>query len=556
MKKITRLANVEVRALDNEEKRSVEGMAVVFDEETDLGFFFEKIDRHAFDNCDMSEVYCLLNHDENIILGGTHNGSLELNVEDRGLHQITNIIDTTQGIDTYKLAKSGLINKMSFGFMIDADGGEEWRIDENGMEHRTIKKISKLFDVSLVTYPAYPQTSVFARSVNDLDDLAKAHFEERKAMEEKIVEEAIEEVVEEVEAKEEPIAEVLEEKKEEVVAKTETTEEVAEEKIEEEKEERKMNTNFEVSKVEVVEDITAWRNAIMSGKEVRSGLKSTDTGVPVPTMFQSYVETAWEKVDILDEVSKSYVKGLFKVPYEVSADGAAYHAEGAAAPNEESLVLGVTTLIPRMIKKWISVTDELAALTDAEFMRYIADEVVYKVAKFLKDSILMGVGQGSGSNEGVVGISNAALTTAIAHALDFNVGNEALAEIDGGESPLMVVNRKTFFHNIMGLADASGRPIYNVAMDNEGKPSYFVNGIRVKFSDAIKSYDTATTGETWAIVGDFKAYKLNLPEGEEVQTLFDPYTLATEDKSRMIGRIFASGNVVRPMALAKLTKTA
>ena len=345
-------------------------------------------------------------------------------------------------------------------------------------------------------------------------------------------------------------------------AKKNEAEEVVEETVEktEEKEERgvkEMNTNFEVSvNKEVMEDITAWRKSIMAGKEERAGVKSSDAGVPVPTIFQSYVETAWEKVDLLDDVTKSFVKGIFKVPYEVSATGAAYHAEGAAAPEEETLVLGSTSLIPMMIKKWVSVTDELEALTDDEFMRYIADEVVYQVLKAVRDNILIGAGQGAGSNEGIVGIANAALTTSISAALDFNAGNNALAEVDGGEEPLMVVNRKTFFKNIMGLRDSAGRPIFMVSANNEGKPQYFVNGIRVKFSDALKDYDTATNGETWAIVGDFKAYRLNMPMGEGVQTLFDPYTLATQDKSRMIGKLFAAGNVVKAHALAKLVKTA
>lgn len=538
MEKITRFADIELRANNENEEQRVEGVAVVFDQETDMGWWYEKIDIHAFDECDMSDVYLLFNHDSNFPLARTLNGSLELRADETGLHQSSNIVSTSQGNDIFKLVRDGLIDKMSFAFTIDRDFGDEWTTDSDGKEHRTIKKISRLYDVSLVTYPAYSQTSAFARSENELDELARLHFEERKQMETEVREAEVEEVVE--------AAHEVEETTETTEAR-ETTE-VVEERAEE------MNTNFEVEKSVVAEDISSWRKSVMSGMEERAGVKSTDTGVPVPTQFISYVETAWEKIDILDEVTKSRVSGLLKVPYEASADGANWHAEGATAPSEEALTLGVTSLIPRMIKKWVSVTDELEAMTDDEFMRYIADEVVYRVLKKVKDEILMGVGQGSANNEGIVGIATSSLTETVNMALDFNIGNEALALVDGGESPLMYMNRKTFFHNIMGLKDLQGRPIHNIVMDNTGKPQYFVNGIRVKFSDVIKAYDSASANDVYAIVGDFKKFRLNLPMGENVSTLYDPYTLATEDKSRMIGKILVAGAVTAPNAFAKLTK--
>lgn len=170
MKKITRVFDVELRA-KNEDSREVEGYAVVFNAPTDLGWFSEEIDRDAFNKTDMSNVYLLFNHDENNVLAGTPNGSLEMNIDDRGLFQRSKLIDTTTGEDVLKLVKNGLINKMSFAFTI-ADGGEEWS-ERDGKEHRIIRNIDKLFDVSLVTFPAYDQTSAYARSLTD--ELAEEH---------------------------------------------------------------------------------------------------------------------------------------------------------------------------------------------------------------------------------------------------------------------------------------------------------------------------------------------------------------------------------------------
>lgn len=172
MNKLTRYADIELRSLDDRDNH-VEGYAVVFNQEADLGWFTEEIDPHALDFADMGDVVLNYNHDDNYLLAGTRNGSLRLQVRDMGLYQDSDIIDTTQGQDIMKLVRSGLISKMSFSFTIDAENGGEFWDNRNGKEHRIIRKISKLFDVSLVTFPAYPQTSVHARSQSD--DLAEAH---------------------------------------------------------------------------------------------------------------------------------------------------------------------------------------------------------------------------------------------------------------------------------------------------------------------------------------------------------------------------------------------
>lgn len=179
MDKLVRYADVELRsAEDNEPSNTVEGVAVVFDRESDLGWFYEKIDRHAFDHTDMSDVVLNFNHDNNLLLAGTRNGSLSLLITDEGLSQRASIIDTTQGEDVKKLVRSGLISKMSFSFTIAKDG-ERWETGADGKEHRTITDINRLYDVSLVTFPAYPQTSAFMRSGDELAEQHKALMERR-----------------------------------------------------------------------------------------------------------------------------------------------------------------------------------------------------------------------------------------------------------------------------------------------------------------------------------------------------------------------------------------
>ena len=291
----------------------------------------------------------------------------------------------------------------------------------------------------------------------------------------------------------------------------------------------------------------------ISDAEMRA-IATTDTGVPVPTEFQQYVETAWNKYgQILARVSKSHFAGLLAIPYEASATDAGYHTEGGSAPAEETVTLGQVLLQPAMIKKRISVTDEVRAMTGREFMRYIADELIYKICVFLEQQIVAGNGT---NDKGVKGITNSAIATQITSEVSFNTINNALAELsDRAVDPVVIMNKKTFFNNFMGLTDTSGQPIFRQLTDNEGKIRYYLSGIEVLTTDALQDYDSTASEGVYAIVGDLSAYRLNYPEGEDVKVLHDIYTLATEDKERIIGRLLVAGDVVRTGSFVKVMKS-
>ena len=171
---------------ENTEDR-LEGIAAVFNQITNIGSFTEEIAPEAFNNADMSDVVLNFNHDDSVLLAGTRNGSLQLQVRDNGLFQSSQVIDTMQGQDVMKLVRAGLISKMSFAFSI-AEGGEEWS-QRDGKEHRTITGISRLYDVSLVTFPAYSGTSVWSRANSDeLAEKHKALMQKRKEQDKRMEE--------------------------------------------------------------------------------------------------------------------------------------------------------------------------------------------------------------------------------------------------------------------------------------------------------------------------------------------------------------------------------
>ncbi len=148
---------MEVRAQGDADELRVEGYAAVFNQETNLGFFREQIARGAFSDVMEDDVRLLLNHD-GAPLARTTNQTLTLSVDKEGLRYEAILSDTTQGRDLYKMIHRGDITQSSFAFTIK---GEEWDKETNT---RTITKVGRLLDVSPVTYPAYPQASVSARS--------------------------------------------------------------------------------------------------------------------------------------------------------------------------------------------------------------------------------------------------------------------------------------------------------------------------------------------------------------------------------------------------------
>ena len=278
---------------------------------------------------------------------------------------------------------------------------------------------------------------------------------------------------------------------------------------------------------------------------------------PVPTLLEGYVETAWEEYGKFSRlVSESFEPALLRIPVEVDSSNAEWHDEGSSAVAEEEITFGEVMLQPKMIKKWISLTDELMAMSADEFLRYVADELVYKIYLALDEAI---INRNDNTGAGVIGITANAggnmVETASATAIGFNTITNAIGDLVTFDNLTIAMNPATFFGAFMGLTDEVGHPIYQVMTDNEGKPAYYLNGYRVEFTQALPTFEDASDGDAVIVVGDFRrGYRLNLPQGRDVITLVDPYTLATADKVRMIGRLYAAGNVVRPRHFVVIQK--
>lgn len=142
------------------------GHAAVFNQlSEDLGGFREQVAPGAFaEAIEKDDVRALFNHNADHVLGRNRAGTLKLAEDTRGLAVDISPPDTSAAADLLALLERGDVTQMSFAFSIRPNG-ENWGKDDNGLWIRTITRV-RLFDVSPVTYPAYPQTDVAIRSLD------------------------------------------------------------------------------------------------------------------------------------------------------------------------------------------------------------------------------------------------------------------------------------------------------------------------------------------------------------------------------------------------------
>jgi hypothetical protein len=165
------------RAFEEEGKRYLEGYASIFDTKSKPIFeqnrlFYEVISRRAFDevlNSESLNTVLTFNHKRDMgILARTKSGTLQLSTDDVGLHFRAEVPNTTLGNDIYELVSRGDIAECSFGF-VTRKGDDTWAIDDTGNNIRTVNRVAKLYDVSVVIDGAYENTEVNAREDEDND---------------------------------------------------------------------------------------------------------------------------------------------------------------------------------------------------------------------------------------------------------------------------------------------------------------------------------------------------------------------------------------------------
>lgn len=286
----------------------------------------------------------------------------------------------------------------------------------------------------------------------------------------------------------------------------------------------------------------AYKKYIISNddSECRSLLTENVSGtVPVPTILEGGIQTAWENDPIMSRVRRTFVRGNLKVAFELSASGAYEHVEGTTAPTEESLTLGVVELIPKNIKKWITISDEVVAMGGEQFVRYIYDEITYQI---VKKAAALGIADITGAN--TVNSSSAIGVPKLKKAPGVTTIPEAAAYLsDEATNVVVVMNRLTEVNFLE--ARAAG----NFGIDPFA-------GLPRLYTSALPAYNLASENNVYAIVGDLSALQFNYPEGDGIALKYDDMSLAEKDMVKIVGRQYAAHKITRPGRLCNITKPA
>lgn len=276
--------------------------------------------------------------------------------------------------------------------------------------------------------------------------------------------------------------------------------------------------------------IDCFANAVKNDdyKELRKMLTSNadsnnvgenDGIVPVPDFISDVISTNWKKLEILNLCSESYLKGNVKFQFELSATDAVVHEEGAAAIDPEQLKLGIVTVTPHTVKKYIVITDEVMDLDSKSFLTYIYKELTYRIFKLAEKRVVNKVLSAPTTADATH--ANVVLMEATPAIDNFVQAVSKLSE--EATNPVIVINRGSYaYYKTAGLQTYRFDPF---------------DGMKVLYSDELYSVNGIEAEKPYAIVGDWDAMALNFPKGKNITFKYDELTDAPEDLVKIIGRM-------------------
>lgn len=570
--------NLEIRAISNEvqvDSRNITGYAVVFESNSeDLGFI-ERIMKGAItdETIKKSDVFCLLNHDSTKVLARSKygEGSLKLEIDERGLKYSFTAPNTDLGEELLEHLQRGEIDSSSFAFTVSLDEGSEKWYTVEGVQYRDIYKIEALYDVSPVYQPAYQETTVSKRALEELEKHKTMQDEKEKEVQDETVEKTDEVQKEEVEKKntdtedkEEVQEETVEKSDEEVVDEDKDKDNDVEGEDKEDKETRSARTkhiNINTMKEQRFSLLKAIRNVAENKqqdkvtaavcnegmKEMRAAGLNTVGQIYIPTMeTRAAVSVASEGVDVvatdlydiieplraknvLVQAGAKFYTGLTnnaQIPV-MTGSNVGWAGETAAATDGNVLFNNVT-LTPKRLTAYVDISKMLLAQDSIGVENAIRQDLVNAINSKLESTIL---GKGAKSATTPAGIFNGKTPTKVT---DFEglVGLEAKVEeanVLGGISYIASPSARASFRNMMKGSRGTAQLAY-VDGSLDGTPVFSTSNVETKTF----------------VVGDFSNLAIGSWGGLDI--VVDNYTQAVNGMIRLVVNAYFDAALIRPEA--------
>ncbi len=311
-----------------------------------------------------------------------------------------------------------------------------------------------------------------------------------------------------------------------------------------EKEERKEMTLEEIRSMP--EYVKAYAEYVKTGRDTEcrailtdnaGNISGKDGPVPVPTLVDEIVRTAWERDEIAQRLRKTYFRGNLKVAFELSADPAVVHAEGSGAVTEENLQIGIINMVPQTIKKFVRISDEAVTMGGEAFLRYVYDELTYQIVRKVVATAVAAVsGAGTTSSANAIGVPT------VTGAPSLTIIGTAFANLsDEAANNVIVMNKLTYAEFL--TAQAAGSFNFDPFM-----------GLPVLFNNSLPAYSAAASGAVYAFVGDLSGVQANYPEGDGVAIKYDDLSEAEADMVKIVGRQYVAVALTAPGRFCNIAK--
>ena len=549
--KEVRYIPVEVR--DQEQGRQIYGRAIVFDSYSNNLGFYEKINRSAITQelIDNSDIVFNFNHDNNQVLARRRKGegTLDIELREDGVYFSFEAPNTTLGNDLLEQVKRGDISTCSFCFTVSQEENSQKWEKRDGVMYREIFKIDGLYDLSAVTYEAYSDTSINARSL-ELRDLAEKEVsEEVEEKPEEKPEEKEESIPEEIRSDEPEKEEPKEEEKPEEKEESETEEEKPEEEEKRSGENANKNdinnknkTNHNIMKKLLQQEIRELNNGenLKLNAETRTisvGDQGTGENV-VPGVHDEVVETEIQGIleplyakSVLTQLGVRWYTGLpmgdIQIP--VMSKGSVTWEDELVEASESNNAFSSKKLQPKRLTAYVDISNKLLRQDTIGVETCIRRDIVNALQNKLEATIL---GAGAATTTQPAGIFNGATV----------VKNETYAKVTAAEAGveennvygemkyLMSPKAKAFYRSLIKGTNATGMVFENNAMD--GTPAIVTSNV------AQNNY----------VYGDFS--QLAVGSWGDIDITVDTVTQARKDATRLVINAYFDAVVLRPEAFA------